>query len=136
MSEYFFRRYRNGAHMAEGVRITQAQTLDEACLLASKIAARYKDGTTLVYELDDETYARAELAAERADKEYWRGEQENVWDRCRAAEAERDALRELLREAREYTGYAAFYGDRIEADHAVDLCARINAAMNKGGGDE
>lgn len=51
------------------------------------------------------------------------------------ARAELDALRELLREAREYTGYAA-YGDRIEADHAVDLCARIDAALNKGGGDE
>ncbi len=49
---------------------------------------------------------------------------------------ERDALRALLREAREYTGYAAFYGDRIEADHAVDLCARIDAALNEGGGNE
>lgn len=50
--------------------------------------------------------------------------------------AERDALLALLREAREYTGYAAFYGDRIEADHAADLCARIDAALNEGGGDD
>lgn len=50
--------------------------------------------------------------------------------------AERDALCALLREAREYTGYAAHYGDSIEADHAADLCARIDAALNTGGMDE
>lgn len=101
MSEYFFRRYRNGERMAEDVRITQAATLEEASLAASRIAAQYRDGTVLVSEREVDL------------------------------RAERDALRALLQEAREYTGYAAFYGDRIEADHAVDLCARIDAALNK-----
>lgn len=64
MSEYFFRRYRNGERMAEDVRITQAATLEEASLAASRIAAQYRDGTVLVSEC--EVDLRAELAALRA----------------------------------------------------------------------
>lgn len=44
MSEYFFRRYRNGERMAEDVRITQAATLEEASLAASRIAAALNNG--------------------------------------------------------------------------------------------
>ena len=68
MDEYFFRRYRNGKRMAEDVRITKATTLEEACLSASRIAAQYNDGTTLVYEPDvaERDALRAELAAANA----------------------------------------------------------------------
>jgi hypothetical protein len=59
MTEYLFRRYRNGRRMAEDVRITGAPAFEDACVTASRIAAQYKDGTTLVYEPE------AELAAER-----------------------------------------------------------------------
>lgn len=80
---------------------------------------------------------RAELAALCARKPIvYSPDAEAMSDRVKAAEAERDALRSLLREAREYTGYAAHYGDSIEADHAGDLCARIDATLSKGGGDE
>ncbi len=76
------------------------------------------------------------LAAERTLRGMIETSERMKLEALEAAEAERDRLRELLREAREYTGYAAFYGDRIEADHAADLCARIDAALNKGGEDE
>jgi hypothetical protein len=75
----------------------------------------------------------------KVDMSLWNEHSNACLDSANAVErleAERDELRELLREAREYTGYAAFYGDRIEADHSVDLCARIDSALNKGGEDE
>lgn len=80
MSEFFFRRYRNGQRMAEDVVIEREETLEDACVAASRMAAQYKDGTTLVYDenpvrnSESETYynlvadnarLRAELAAEK-----------------------------------------------------------------------
>lgn len=57
MVEYTFRRYVNGTEMAEGVKITQAETLDEA--IRKAVAMCTVRGTVLFLE-----NARAE-AAER-----------------------------------------------------------------------
>lgn len=122
MSEYFFRRYRNGQRMAENVRITQAATLEEACLSASRIAAQYNDGTVLVSECGVDL--RAELATERdrvkaAYEEL--GATRNIRDKY---ERERLTLRAVLREAR----LRVFPSDYLRS--------RIDAALNKGGTDE
>lgn len=153
MSEYFFRRYRNGERMAEDVRITQAATLEEASLAASRIAAQYRDGTVLVSER--EVDLRAELAAEERRiavmaKEI--AELRSRPDALRAdkAEAELDALRELLREATDKLQPISALVDMTPSgfpDHDIcpirlgmardlrELRARIDAAL-KGDGDE
>ena len=108
MSEYFFRRYRNGERMAEDVRISQAATLEEACLSASRIAAQYKDGTALVYEPDSELWAHKQMAQDRSLIDTLRAELAAMERRARTFEvanvkilAERDALRAQLDEARD-----------------------------------
>ena len=88
--------------------------------------------------LSERDALRAKLDAERDNNKSLNKHLTRAQGNTQKMKAERDAMRALLQEAREYTGYAAFYGagDRIEADHAVDLCARIDATLNKGGGDE
>lgn len=147
MSEYFFRRYRNGERMAEDVRITQAATLEEASLAASRIVAQYNDGTVLVSEC--EVDLRAELAAERELREREKdaavamlqvkidaiaAERESaetykrtymeLHKRCCGAVAERDALREQRDALR-----------RVLERLGVNPSVWSDAALNKGGGD-
>jgi len=80
--------------------------------------------------------ASVELSAERERRSHYQRIAAELTDKLNGTpcaeirwQQERDALLALLREAREYTGYAAHYGDSIEAD-------RIDDALNKGGGDE
>ena len=135
MSEYFFRRYRNGERMAEDVRITQAATLEEATLAASRIAAQYRDGTVLVSECEVDLRAEVEVknaALEKMDSDArWRISdlEHDLTDmrlRAEHAENKRDELRELLKKARPYV-YGKTISDR-------ELEEEIDALLNKGGG--
>lgn len=74
---------------------------------------------------------RAELAAERLRRHKQTvNDYIGARDLVVAAEAERDALRELLREARETFAIVAYDADGKE------MLASIDAALSKGGGDE
>ena len=96
---WVFDRYVNGVLMAEGVEVTRASSLEEAMIIAARLAACGPNGETPVLILCNalDALARAEKAEQERDRiDQWREtaivERDTYSEERDAAEAERDRL--------------------------------------------
>ena len=105
---WVFDRYVNGVLMAEGVEVTRASSLEEAMIIAARLAACGPNGETPVLILCNalDALARAEKAEQERDRiDQWREtaivERDTYSEERDAAEAERDDLRAELAAAQQ-----------------------------------
>ena len=105
---WVFDRYVNGVLMAEGVEVTRASSLEEAMIIAARLAACGPNGETPVLILCNapDVLARAEKAEQERDRiDQWREtaivERDTYSEERDAAEAERDTLAASLAAASE-----------------------------------
>lgn len=97
---WVFDRYVNGVLMAEGVEVTRASSLEEAMIIAARLAACGPNGETPVLILCDalDALARAEKAEQERDRiDQWREtamvERDTYSEERDAAEAQVGVLR-------------------------------------------
>ena len=136
---WVFDRYVNGVLMAEGVEVTRASSLEEAMIIAARLAACGPNGETPVLILCNapDVLARAEKAEQERDRiDQWREtaivERDTYSEERDAAEGRVAALTEALRNL---VGPDCMYDGRniiipaVNHGDAIRLVAEARAAL-------